>query len=199
MKRKAISNLFAAVALLSVAGYAARAGSMAVTLAGAEEVVFSHQRDACRPEDIPDAPAHAFRDAAGRVHLFAPHFINFSFVGADLNSVKHDCGVTFRGGENDDPAAFDDREWLTSFWTEDGTRIYALAHNEFQGNLRPRLCPTRRYTDCWYNAIIAAVSIDGGFHFTREDGWIVGAPAYRYDPAPGHPVGYFSPSNIVKR
>ena len=198
MKTNTALALFAAVLLLSTVGYGAQVDAAEITLAGPEQLVFSHRRDACRPDDIPDAPAHAFRDSAGRVHLFAPHFVNFSFVGPELNSVTHDCTVAFRGGENDDPAAFDDREWLTSFWTEDGSRVYALAHNEFQGNLRPWLCPTRRYDDCWYNAIIAAVSIDGGFHFSREEGGIVAAPAYRYDPAPGHPVGYFSPSNIVK-
>jgi hypothetical protein len=170
-----------------------------VEATGAEEIVFLHDRDACRPEDIPDAPARAFRDAAGRVHLFAPHFIDMSFVGPDLNSVKHDCRLSFQGAGADDPARFDDREWLTSFWTEDGKTIRALAHNEFQGNLRPSLCPTGRYFDCWYNAIVAAVSTDDGFHFTRQDPAIVAAPAYRYDPSVGHPVGYFGPSNIAKR
>jgi hypothetical protein len=170
-----------------------------VEAAGAEEIVFSHDQDACQPEDSPDAPARAFRDANGRVHLFASTLVSFGFVGLDLNSVKHDCRISFRGAEADDPARFDDREWVTSFWTEDGKTIHALVHNEFQGNLRPSLCPTQRYFDCWYNAITAAVSTDEGFHFARQDPGLVAAPAYRYDASVGRPVGYFNPSNIVKQ
>lgn len=166
---------------------------------GAEEIVFAHKRDACQPEDIPDEPARALRDAAGRVHLFATHYLNFGAVGSDLASVKRDCTIVFDSARNDDPARFDDREWLASFWTPDGITVAALAHNEFQGHLRPWLCPSRIYSECWYNAVVAAFSQDGGFHFSRAERALVAAPAYRYDPAVRHPVGQFNPSNIVER
>jgi hypothetical protein len=170
---------------------------LSVEPAGPEQAVFLHDRDACRPEGIPDAPARAFRDADGRTHLFATHYINFGFVGRDLNSVKRDCRVVYQGGGDDNPAFFNDRGWLTSFWTNDGRTVEALVHNEFQANLRPWLCPSRIYFECWYNAITAAQSTDGGFTFARQTGAVVAAPAYRFDASVRHPVGYFSPSNIV--
>jgi hypothetical protein len=170
---------------------------LSVEPAGTEQAVFLHDRDACRPEDIPDAPARAFRDADGQTHLFATHYINYGFVGRDLNSVKRDCHVVYQGGGDDNPAFFNDRSWLTSFWTNDGRNVEALVHDEFQANLRPWLCPSRVYFECWYNAITAARSTDGGLTFTRHADAVVAAPAYRFDNTVRHPVGYFSPSNIV--
>lgn len=170
-----------------------------IVLAGQEETVFLHNRDACSAQDVPDAPARAFRDSGGNTHLFAAHFVNFGLVGATLNAVKRDCRIAFHGGNSDSPSDFDDKEWLTSFWTDDGDRIFALVHNEFQANRRPSLCPTGVYFECWYNAIVAAVSNDGGFRFTRSAIAIVAAPQYPFDPTIGHPVGYFGTSNIVKR
>jgi hypothetical protein len=181
--------------LLSPVADAEHAG-VTVRVAGPEEVVFLHSRDACRPDDTPDAAARAFRDAGGRVHLFATTLTNFGYLGSNLNHQKRVCQIVFQGANADDPARFDDREWLTSFWTTDGKTVFALVHNEFQGNRRLSLCPTRRYFDCWYNAIVGAVSNDDGFHFVRAG--VVAAPIYRYNPVAGHPVGYFNPSNIVK-
>ena len=60
------------------------------------------------------------------------------------------------------------------------------------------MCPSRVYFQCWYNAIIAARSTDGGFTFTRQPDAVVAAPAYRFVASVRHPVGYFTPSNIVK-
>jgi hypothetical protein len=186
-----------ALAFLLLAPCGARA-QLRIEVTGAEQAVFVHARDACRPEDIPDAPARAFRDAHGLVHLFATHYINFGFVGSDLDTAKRDCRVVYQGAGDDNPAAFNDRAWLTSFWTNDGITVEALVHNEFQANLRPWLCPSRVYAECWYNAITMAVSTDEGLNFARPANAIVAAPAYRFDNTVGHPVGYFSPSNIVK-
>ena len=189
--------------LTTVVGVIGASSAPAATLAvepnGPQEMVFSHARDACRPEDIPDAPARAFRDAEGLVHLFSTADVNYAFVGANLTAARRDCAIVFEGAASDDPARFDDREWLVSFWTGDGRTIHALVHNEFQGHQRPWLCPTRSYLDCWYNSVTAAVSTDRGLNFRRQDGGIVAAPRYPYDPAVGHPVGYFGASNIVRR
>ncbi|HEV2301417.1 MAG TPA: hypothetical protein VGR91_07595 [Stellaceae bacterium] len=188
-----VAALSLAVLMLTPFG---RAAQLAIKITGPEQAVFSHSRDACRPDDTPDAPARAFRDAEGRVHLFASTFVNYASIGRSLDSVKRDCHVVFEGTGNDDPAQFNDRQWLSSFWTDDGRTVYALAHDEFQANRRPSLCPSRAYFRCWYNAATAEISTDGGFHFTTEG--LVAAPIRRFDPAVGHPVGYFNPSNIVK-
>ena len=165
---------------------------------GAQQTVFSHARDACRPEDIPDAPARAFRDSTGLVHLFTTHYFNYAFLGPSLNSMKRDCRIVYHGAGEDDPSQFNDRAWLASFWTDDGHTVQALVHNEFQGNLRPTLCPSLVYFNCWYNAVTAAMSYDGGYHFVRPTNPIVAAPSEKFAGNFGHPVGYFAPTNIVE-
>ena len=170
-----------------------------LTVAGDVTTVFSKSRDACDPVDIPDAPARAIRVASGTVQLYVTHFHNRRLVGPDLRTLSNDCRIVFEGGERDDPAAFDDRAWITSLYTPDGQTIFAAVHNEFQGNRRPALCPSGRYIDCWYNAVTAAVSRDAGRTFSRmEPGSdLIAALPYRYDEVTGHHAGYFNPSNMV--
>jgi len=172
-----------------------------VTLVGAPQVVFRWQQDACAPDHMPDAPARAFRDATGTVHLIASHTENRAMVGPDLDHVRPDCRVIYRGGHRDDPEAYDDRAWLASTYTLDGTTVFALVHNEFQGHRRPALCPAGRYMACWSNAITFARSDDGGFTFRTPPApdHFVAAPPYRYDGTLGRHVGLFNPTNIVKR
>lgn len=165
---------------------------------GPAEIVFSFKADACDGRDIPDAPARAFRDYSGRVHLYAPHDVNRGLSGASLDVVRPDCRIAYQGGEKDDPAAFDDRAWLAAFATEDGRHVYALVHNEFQGNRRLALCPSGQYMACWNNSITAAKSDDGGATFRRLGGVVATLPyAYRGDL--GHHAGYFNPSNLVHK
>src|ERR1700733_992304 len=173
--------------------------ALTVAVSGEMATVYSKSQNACDSVDIPDAPARAIRTASGAVQLYAPHFHNRRLVGPDLLHLSNDCRVVFEGSERDDPAAFDDRAWITSLYTPDGRTIFAAVHNEFQGHRRPALCPTGRYIDCWYNTITAAVSHDEGRHFDRvasESGLIATLP-YRYDEVVGHHVGYFNPSNMV--
>jgi hypothetical protein len=148
----------------------------AVQFIGAEETVFSWARDRCGDNDLPDLPARAFRNEAGRVQLHSAHFANRRFVGPNLNKLGHPCSLVMSSGANPDPAMFNDREWLASLYTEDGDTVYALVHNEYQGNLHPGRCPSGEYFQCWYNAVTLAVSRNGGASF--EDA----------RPPPGHLV-----------
>lgn len=172
-----------------------------VTLDGDARVAFDWSRDACETWDVPDTPARAFRDAAGIVHLIASHHANRASIGPELDSVRRDCRVIFEGGEQDAPDKFDDRAWLSGFFTEDGKTVYALVHNEFQGNHRRGLCPSGIYMRCWRNAITFAVSHDGGRRFTQPEPptHLVATPPYAYEGDYGRHVGYFNPTNIVRR
>jgi hypothetical protein len=186
---------------MSSAGAADLKPGLTLAVSGEMVTVYSKSRDGCDAVDIPDAPARAIRTASGLVQLYAPHFHNRRLVGTDLLHVANDCRVVYEGSERDDPAAFDDRAWITSLYTPDGGTIFAAVHNEFQGHRRPALCPTGKYIDCWYNTITAAVSHDQGRHFERVaagSGLIATLP-YRYDEVVGHHVGYFNPSNIVMK
>jgi hypothetical protein len=190
------------VALAGTCGaIAADRPHVAPTVDAREHVVFQWRTDRCEDNQYPDAPARAFRDAEGRVHLFASHYDNRAFVGASLDSVRIDCRPAHEGRRADDPAAFDDRVWLTSFHTRDGRSIVALGHAEYHGHLRPALCPWRDYRSCWWNAVVGLGSSDGGRTFRRPEGdkAIVAAPRGPYDASVRRPVGYFSPSNMIER
>lgn len=197
-----LSTTFFWVAVsLAVAGGSARGAEVRVEIVGEAEAVWLHHRDTCGADDIPDAPARAFRDAAGTVHLIASNQVNRAMIGPSLDEARPDCRVLYRGGHRDQPDRFDDRAWLTAFHTDDGTTVHALVHNEYQGHRRPDLCPSRKYMSCWYNSVTGAVSHDRGYSFTRAEPprHLVAAIPYRFDGQRGQHVGYFNPSNIVTR
>ncbi|MFC7477490.1 hypothetical protein ACFQS7_24225 [Dankookia sp. GCM10030260] len=175
--------------LAAVAGHAEPAGA----------VMFDSQRDACEDGDFPDTPARAFRDAAGTVHLLATHVRNRQMLGPTLRQVTHDCRVVFEGRRDPRPEAHDDYGWLVAPFTLDGRTIYSLIHNEFHGNERPSLCPSRSYLRCWDNAITWAVSRDAGYRFQRPPGAgaLVAALPYPYVGDRARQTGYFNPTNIV--
>src|SRR5712692_2569203 len=182
-------------------GSAAQPPSILLRPTGDEIVVFRKSSEGCDRDDIPDAPARALQLADGTVAVFAANQKNRVMRGANLLSVRRDCAVVFTGRRAADPAAYDDRLWLASTWTTDGTNLIALVHSEYQGNTHPGQCPSGRYIDCWYNAITLATSHDGGHSFTRANGAaaLVASVPYRYDPQAGRHIGYFNPSNLVER
>ena len=150
--------------------------------------MFDYTEDACSPIDIPDAPARAFRDADGQVHLIASHYVTRAMVGPSLDAVRHDCRRVMVSDLDGDPARFDDREWITAPYTTDGRTVYALVHNEYQGDKHPGRCPSEEYLKCWYNSITLARSTDGGPHLhacrTAAPPGRVGAVPVR-SPTPG--------------
>lgn len=171
-----------------------------LAIEGPEQTVFDYTEDACSPIDIPDAPARAFRDGRDRVHLIASHYVTRAMVGPNLDSVRHDCRLVMKSDLDGDPARFDDREWITAPWTRDGRTVYALVHNEYQGNKHVGQCPSGVYLKCWYNSITLARSGDGGRTFRQAPPprHLIAAVPYRYQPDAG-PVGLFQPSNVVHR
>ena len=180
---------------------AVETGHLVIAAGEAPQVVFDWNTQRCSTTDTPDAPPRAFRDYLGRVHLIATHANNRALIGPDFSTLSHPCAIIYQGDHDDDPAKFDDRQWLTSFSTTDGRNIFALVHNEFQGNLRPWLCPSRKYLSCWYNAITYAVSTDGGttFHRPSDGPDVIAAPSVPYVPDAGRPIGHFQPTNIVRK
>ncbi len=168
------------------------------TVTGPAEVVFRWSSQACEPDDYPDLPVRAFRDAEGQVQITLAHFANRRLAGPDFGRLSHPCQVSLPSGASADPARFDDREWVAATLTRDGRDVIALVHNEYQGHRRARRCPSGRYFRCWYNAITLARSRDGGRSFRNVDGArnLVAAPPYPYRPD-GGPVGVLAPSNVV--
>jgi hypothetical protein len=191
------------LAALLLASGAAPAGAAqpplaALTPIGPAELVFTPKRDACDGNDVPDTPARAFRDADGQVVLFAMHDQNRAFRGPDFKRLKLSCHSPLPSDGTEDPAAFDDASWIAATWTEDGRRVAALVHHEYQGNTHPGRCPAKNYMACWYNSVVAVASDDGGRNFRRPSPpQVVATPPFRQDVGQGRHRGFFNPSNIV--
>ncbi len=171
-----------------------------VSVASTPQVVFDWSRDACAIGSYPDQPARAFRDFRGRVQLLLSHYVNYRLIGPSLGRLQPDCDPVMSSSEDPRPSSFADREWVSSIFTRDGRTIWALVHDEYQGNLHPGRCPSGSYYRCWYNAVTLARSRDGGrtYHAARRlSRRLVAAPSFRYRPDLGM-RGVFAPSNVVR-
>jgi hypothetical protein len=193
--------LLVAIALFGVAGEAKAAGPTAqVEVLGKPQVVFDWSEEACSAEAYPDLPARAFRDFRGRLQLLLSHYVNYRLVGPSLERLRPDCDPVMGSPEDPRPFSFADRQWIASLFTRDGRTVWALVHEEYQGNRHPGRCPSGSYYRCWYNAITLARSTDGGrtYHpFRRGPPRLVAAPPFRYRPDLGI-RGVFAPSNVVR-
>jgi hypothetical protein len=170
-----------------------------IALQGPSEPIFIWRRDACEKIDTPDAPARAFRDAAGTVHLIASHYVARAMIGPTLGSVRHRCDVAFASTAEHQYESHRNHEWLSGLYTTDGITVHALVHNEFHGADYPGLCPLAGAYDCWWNSVTYAVSTDRGYHFhdAATGNHLIAALPYPYSGKSSEPAGYFGPSNIV--
>jgi hypothetical protein len=170
----------------------------ALTLVGPPETVFASTKDACDGHDVPDAPVRAFRDAKGAVVLFGMHYQNRALRGESFDKLKLDCRIVLASSGKADPAAYDDKSWITATWTEDGARVEALLHHEYQANHHAGRCKAKEYLACWYNTVLAVASSDGGASFPRvKTPQVVAAAPFRQEVGQGRHRGFFNPSNIV--
>jgi hypothetical protein len=211
MKDRWLSSLLALVVFGSVAATYVCMGrpvppppsgdhTLTVVLEGAPVAVFDTAQDSCELIDIPDAPARAFRDYKGMVHLVASHWVMRANLGPTLESVKHKCDVAYNSNHDENPADFDDDTWLDAFYSIDGKRVVALGHMEYHGWEHKGMCGTAADDNqCWYNAATFHLSEDGGYHFASPKppaNFIVGLP-YKYEANNG-PEGYSVGTNILK-
>ncbi len=171
-----------------------------VRIAGRPQVVFDRSREGCGQAEEPDLPVRAFRNASGQVQLLLPHYETYRMAGPSLNRLSSICRPVMTSTEDPDPRRFQDRRWVASPFTSDGSHVWALVHEEYQGNRHPGRCPEAAYYPCWYNAITLAHSSDGGHSYRqpRPPRHLVAASSRRYRPGSG-PSGVFAPSNLVKR
>jgi hypothetical protein len=192
--------LLVAIALLAASGEAeAAVPSPRVEVVGKPQSVFDWGSKACETMNYPDLPARAFRDFEGRTQLLLSHFDDFRLVGSSLDDLEVDCTPVMNSHRDAAPRRFADREWIGSVFTADGKTVWALVHDEYQGNRHRGRCPSRRYIRCWYNAITLARSDDGGRSYrpvAPPPRNLVASAPYRYRPERG-PAGVFAPSNIV--
>ncbi|HVB88719.1 MAG TPA: hypothetical protein VND97_00825 [Beijerinckiaceae bacterium] len=185
--------------LLAVAGAAKAQGAprLHVAMAGPAQTVFASNRDPCGANDAPDVNARAVRDARGNVVMFALHDVNRALRGPDLDHLKIDCSVAYRGHGDPDPAHYDDHSWIAALWTKDGETVSALVHHEYHANEHPGRCVTSNAMACWYNTIIEIASHDGARSFAKPKEPVVAAAPFRQSFDQTRHRGFFNPSNIV--
>lgn len=173
-----------------------------IKITGDEEVVFDWTTDRCEGPNLADLPSRAFRGADGQVQLILSHFVNYRMLGPDLNNVKIDCNKLMGSTYDADPAKFTDQEWIAAPYTEDGTTIYGVVHNEYHGYDHTGQCHVIGHyvPECWYNNLTLVVSTDGGKSYSHAlpppDHMVAGFPN-PYKPNAG-PAGIRGPSNIIK-
>jgi hypothetical protein len=195
-----VMALLALALLPLLAAPAARAATAGpeVRVVSRPQVVFDWSESACEPFNYPDLPARAFRDYRGQTQLLLSHFDNFRLIGPSLDQMTVDCRPVMLSDRSARPRRFQDREWIGSLFTRDGRTVWALVHDEYQGNRHRGRCPSGRYLRCWYNAITLARSTDGGDTYLQSPPprHLVASAPYRYEPD-GGPAGVFTPSNVV--
>ncbi len=169
-----------------------------LSLGGIPVVAFKAGRDGCDGHDVPDAPLRAFRDTAGATVAFGLHFVNRRLRGPSIDRLKIDCKVVLTSGHNGDPTRYNDYNWITATWTNDGKTIAALVHHEYHGNEHAGRCAYKTMMQCWMNTITTWRSADSGASFQRNrTGFVAAAAPFRQTMHQGRHRGFFNPSNIV--
>lgn len=179
-------------------------------VAGRAQSVVSADQFNCAPpsnlatyHDVPDGAPHAYRDTSGNLHLFANTFLGYRLAGRDFNDIEHpDCSRMMISGLSSDPSRFRNHEWLISPYTLDGQHVYALVHDEYFGWDYDHGCarPAGAAKHCWYIAISAAWSGDGGNTFGPPPagyGKLVATLPYGFSNDMAV-AGYGNPTNIFR-
>ena len=168
---------------------------------------FDWSAQKCTNDDIPDQPARAFREANGTINVVDTHHTVWRFTTTNLTTLTRRCSpVVMSSHNNTDPSMYDDKEWIGSTWTPDGTTVYGIIHSEYQGwrHAPGGYCirsgePFSDKQKCWQNALTLATSTNGGStfsHTTPPSHLVAGSPT-RWARGNG-PIGFFQPSHIVR-
>ena len=199
----ALLEMSGLVLITQAHGQPPAAPAVTFTVTGAEQTVYSYSKDRCGGDDLPDAATRAFRDSKGTVHLIAPAPLNRAMLGPDLDHVRKDCRIVFQASKDADPSHFNDQGWLESFYTDDGTNVFALVSMDYHPDRHQGRCGSDGSTKgaCWYATITEVKSGDGGYNFVSPD-----AAEDRFVAGPRQPfsadftgtIGALVPSNIVK-
>jgi len=126
--------------------------------------------------DLPDISTDAFRSANGTVNLLAADApINYRNTGPTLSTAtNHDCTPIYTSAHNPSYASLQYQEWISGVYTEDGTTVYALVHNEWYPELaEPSRCS---HGESAVFSITLAKSTDGGATYSHPSDYIVRPP-----------------------
>jgi hypothetical protein len=213
------------VMLANIAGQPAAADGLKFTFdedPGSWQLWFNATRDACNSQDTPDQAMAAFRKPDGTVVAFIGDDDRkggahgtlvggfYRSYGPSVLNLTRDCSapVLKSGAVGNGPDMFPHNVWLMATWTDDGTTVHGLVHDEYTPNATDtKLCPggfnKTAHSTCWYTTVLDVVSTDGGHHFdfvTTADnprGIALAPPAVGFNPDLTRPQG-FPNSHLVQ-
>ena len=153
-RRWSAAGLIGALAATAVAA-APAAEPAGPVVVGPAERVFDWSEAACARWDIPDAPARAWRDAAGVVRLIAGAEATRAAAGAVARDARARVRRAASRGRLGRPGAFDDRTWMRRLRRRRRRASRRLATWSTTASLRPGRC-AGKLAACWTNAIVGA-------------------------------------------
>jgi len=177
---------------------------------GPIETVYNYATQYCPTGyNIPDEPAHAIKLSDSSIVLFAANYpLNFSYRGADFNSLRSNCTPVLTSVNNTTPQSFENDQWISGVYYQNNV-LYALIHNEFHDPVATTCKPgdSSPGNPCWYNSVTLATSTDDGMTFTMPSTYLIAPPTSVWTPpataptpsAGYYPMGYFNPTNVVSR
>ena len=188
---------------------------------GSWQLWFNATRDACNSQDTPDQSMTAFRKPDGTVVAFlgdddrkgrhGPIVGGFyRSYGPSVLNLTRDCSapVLESGAASNGPGVFPHNVWLMATWTDDGTTVHGLVHDEYTPNATDtKLCPggfvknRTVHRTCWYTTVLDVVSTDSGRHFdfvrtVDNPRPIALAPPVGFNPDLTHPQGFPSSHSV---
>jgi hypothetical protein len=184
-----------------------QAGKVLVSL-GPVEMVFNYATQKCPTGyGIPDEPAHAVRLADSSIVMFAANYpLNFSYRGANFNSLLANCTPVLSSTKDPTPQSFKNDQWISGVYYQNNV-LYALIHNEFHDSTATTCLPgdSSPANPCWYNSVSFASSMDNGLTFTLPSSYLVAPPVSVWTPpatqqtasAGYYYSGYFNPTNVI--
>jgi len=186
-----------------------------ITLVGSPVIVFDHLRDQQEPDNIPDAPVTAWKNADGTVNITIPSDEMYRMQGPDLEHLTMDPNKIFSSATQGNDIVekhFNYHHWFLAPYTFDGQAIYVLTHTEWYACLLLNDCGNSNYlVNSWENSNNSLVSEDGGASWALNvvngshvvaaagDHW-TGSRELKlraYHKATNH-SGIFTPSRLIK-
>jgi len=182
-------------------------GPIGLYAEGPLQTVYNHNANS--PEvynDLPDSVISAFHDptCSGTV-MIESQIRAYAQVGSSINTLGPASSTPVYQSMGDTNYANEQyHEWLAGTFTEDGTNVYALVHDEWYAWLANGACSKSNQANARIDNVTLVVSTDGGatFHhppsykvFKQASPWPAGMDCN----SGWHVWGPSEPSNIVKQ
>lgn len=182
-------------------------GSVVLTAESELETVYNHNTNSPQVyNDLPDSVVSAFHNAScSQTTMIESQIRAYRQVGTSLNTlgsasstpVYQSAGDTNYGDEKY-------HEWLAGAYTDDGTNIYALVHDEWYDWITDSTCQKSNQANSRIDNVTLVVSNDGGATFHHPANYKVFRQASQWKSSYGcdygwHVWGPSEPSNIVKQ